>query len=357
MQTSPRPHSRRTKYLAIASVLIVALFILAGCRASPPARVSESEFLLGTVVTITIHDHQHAGAAINAAFDRAREIQALMSANEADYDDTELIRVNRNAGRRPVEVSDETFYVVTEAIRFAEMTGGAFDPTVLPLFRLWGMDSPDPAVPDEREIREVLELVGYEAVEIDPERRTVYLPRPGMQLDLGGIAKGYAVNESARVMREMGVNHAILDFGGDIVTIGTRPDGSPWRIGVQHPGGQRGQFLGILGSVNESVVSSGAYERFFVENGVRYHHIFDPDTGMPSDAGPTSVTVVGPDATTTDALSTAIFVMGVERGLELIASLSGYEAIVSTDDHRLYVTGGLAQRFEPRAEEYRRVTP
>ena len=345
------------KYIAIGPALVGALFILAGCRPSPPARVSESEFLLGTVVTITVHGHADANAAIAAAFDRTRQIQAKMSANEADYDETELIRVNRNAGIQPVEVSEDTFHVVTEAIRFAEMTDGAFDPTVLPLFRLWGMDSPSPAVPDEQEIDEVLELIGYESVQIDRERRTVYLPEPGMALDLGGIAKGYAVNESARVMREMGVNHAILDYGGDIVTIGTRPDGSPWRIGIQHPAGRRGQFLGVLASVNESVVSSGDYERFFIENGVRYHHIFDPDTGMPSDAGLTSVTVVGADATTTDALSTAIFVMGAERGLELVASLSGYEAVISTGRQELYVTSGVANRFELRAEEYGLATP
>ena len=336
---------------AAAALLLTAILLTAGGR-SEPQRVSESEFLLGTAVTITVQEHRDARDAIRRAFERTREIQDKMSANDSAYDTTEIIRVNRYAGNRPVAVSEETFFVVSEALRFAELTGGAFDPTVLPLFRLWGMGTEDAAVPPVEKIFEVLELVDYEAVELDPEQRTVYLPRPGMALDLGGIAKGYAVNEAGRVLREAGIRHAILDYGGDIVTIGTRPDDTPWRIGVQHPNGRRGQFLGILESTDESVVSSGAYERYFTQNGTRYHHIFDPQTGYPSLAGLTSVTVVGADATTTDALSTAIFVMGLEDGLELIGSLPGYEAIIATENNRIYLTGDLSARFQRRADEY-----
>ncbi len=340
------------QYPRAVAALLVILVLLAACGRSDPERVRETAFLLGTAVTITVQDHRGAGEAIQRAFDRTREIQDKMSANDTAYDTTEIIRVNRYAGNRPVAVSEETFFVVLEALRFAELTGGAFDPTVLPLFRLWGMGTEDAAVPPIEEILEVLEFVDYEAVELDPEQRTVYLTRPGMALDLGGIAKGYAVNEAGRVLREAGVRHAILDYGGDIVTIGTRPDDTPWRIGVQHPNGRRGQFLGILESTDESVVSSGAYERYFTQNGTRYHHIFDPETGYPSLAGLTSVTVVGADAATTDALSTAIFVMGLEEGLELIESIPGYEAIIATGDGRIYLTGDLASRFQRRADEY-----
>ena len=335
-----------------ATALVLTLLVLPGCRPSTPSRVTETELLLGTATTITIHNHGNSNEAIRRAFARTREIQDLMSANESAYDTTEIIQVNRSAGRRPAQVSQETLFVIMEALQFAELTDGLFDPTVLPLFLLWGMGTEDAAVPPIEDILRVLEYVDYRMVEIDADRRMVYLPHEGMGLDLGGIAKGYAVREAARVLREARVRHAILDYGGDIVTIGTRPDGTPWRIGVQHPSGQRGSFLGILESVDESVVSSGAYERFFVEDGRRYHHLFDPRSGYPSETGLASVTVIGEDATTTDALSTAVFVMGLDRGLELIDALPGYEAIIATEDYRLYLTGDLGTRFQKRADEY-----
>ena len=354
---APGTPAAGARFVRTASILALFLSILIGCRPAPPARVSETELVLGTAVTITVQGYEKASEANSAAFERTRRIQDKMSANESNYDTTEVIAVNRNAGVGPVRVSDDTFFVLTEALRFARLTEGRFDPTVYPLYKLWGMGTEDSAVPSAEEIESVLDLVGFEALDVDAAERTVYLPRTGMGIDLGGIAKGFAAVESARVLREMGVDHALLDFGGDIVTIGTRPDGSRWRIGIQHPSGLRNEFLGILESTDESVVSSGAYERYFIEDGVRYHHIFDPDTGFPSASGLVSVTVVGADATTTDALSTAIFVMGAEQGMELIESLADYDAIIATDDGRLYLTGNLAARFQQQAEEFELIVP
>lgn len=324
----------------------------AGCDAGPPARMSETEFLLGTAVTITIQQHGVSRDVFEPAFQRAVEIQNLMSINEADYDTTEILEVNRNAGIAPVPVSDDTMLVVREGLRYGRLTDGAFDITVAPLIRLWGFGTETARVPPPEELERVLEHVDFTAVEIAPEEDAVFLPESGMGIDVGGIAKGYAAEEAARVLREAGVRNAILDFGGDIVTVGGRPDGSPWRIGIQHPSGQRNRFLGVLGSRDESVVSSGAYERFFMEEGVRYHHIFDPETGYPSESGLTSVTVVGEGAMQTDALSTAIFVMGLEAGLELLESLPAYGGILATEDLRLVVTADIADRFEATGDEY-----
>lgn len=276
-----------------------------------------------------------------------------MSLNEAEYDDTEVLRINRRAGLEPVAVSEDTLKVIREGLRYGELTGGAFDITVAPLIRLWGFGTGEERVPAAEEIEAVLPAVDYSRVEIHAGTGSaVYLPSPEMGIDVGGIAKGYAADEAARVLREAGVRNAILDFGGDIVTIGGRPDGSPWRIGIQHPSGERNRFVGILSSRDESVVSSGAYERFFHEDGVRYHHIFDPSTGYPSDSGLTSVTAIGADAMKTDVLSTAIFVMGLEAGLALLDSLPGYEGILATEDMRVFVTAGIADRFEVPGDEY-----
>lgn len=330
-------------------------FFVVGCGSRTPERMTDTRFLLGTAVTITIQQHGVSRAVFRSAFDRTEEIQNRMSINEAEYDETEVLRINRNAGIAPSAVSDDTLHVIREGLRYGELTEGAFDITVAPLIRLWGFGSEAMRVPAPAEIEAVLAAVDYSRVEIrtgEDDDDLVYLPLPEMGIDVGGIAKGYAADEAARVLREAGVRNAILDFGGDIVTIGGRPDGSPWRIGIQHPSGQRNTFIGILSSRDESVVSSGAYERYFFEDGVRYHHIFDPATGYPSDSGLTSVTVVGEDAMKTDVLSTAIFVMGVEAGLALLDSLRGYEGILATEDMRVFVTAGIADRFEVPGDEY-----
>lgn len=308
--------------------------------------------LLGTVVSIMIQQDEAPDGVFEKVFDRTEEIQNRMSINERDYDDTEVLAINRNAGVQPVQVSPDTLLVIQGGIRYGELTRGAFDITIAPLIRLWGLYTDYATVPDDDRIAAVLPNIDYSAIVVDDERGTVYLPRGGMGIDVGGIAKGYAADEGARILREAGINHAILDFGGDIVTIGGRPSGAPWRIGIQHPSGQRSRYIGVLDSVDESVVSSGAYERFFEEEGVRYHHIFDRTTGYPSDSGLTSVTVIGEDAMKTDVLSTAIFVMGLEAGLELLNSLPGYEGIIATEDLKVVITAGLADRFELGAQEY-----
>lgn len=367
-----RPLLSRSLLASVPTVLAAAVVfsLLAGCDSGPPERVSETQFVLGTAVTITAQQHGVSRGTLVPAFERTTEIQNLMSINEADYETTEVLEINRAAGVGPIMVSPDTLLVIREGIRFGELTEGAFDITVAPLIRLWGFGTEEAAVPPAEEIGRVLEHIDYTVIEVggkdgrdtaaDAARvdetgdiaGSVYLPVPGMGIDVGGIAKGYAAEEAARVLREEGVENAILDFGGDIVTIGGRPDGTPWRIGIQHPSGQRGRFIGILESRDESVVSSGAYERYFTEDGVRYHHIFDPATGYPAETDLTSVTVVGVGAMQTDALSTAIFVMGLDAGLALLESLPEYDGILATEDMRVVVTSGIADRFEVPGDEY-----
>jgi FAD:protein FMN transferase len=333
---------------------VVLVFLLTSCGGTSvsPERTRDNRMLLGTVVSIMIQQENVPEGMFEAVFDRTEEIQNRMSINERDYDDTEVLAINRNAGVQPVQVSPDTLLVIEEGIRYGELTHGAFDISIAPLVRLWGMGTDRAAIPADGQITAVLPEIDYSAITVDRENSTVYLPREGMGIDVGGIAKGYAADEGARILREAGVNHAILDYGGDIVTIGGRPSGAPWRIGIQHPSGQRSRYIGVLDSVDESVVSSGAYERFFEEDGIRYHHIFDRATGYPSESGLVSVTVIGKDAMKTDALSTAVFVMGLEAGLELLNSLPGYDGIIATEDLEVVITAGLTDRFELRSEEY-----
>ncbi|TVQ19330.1 MAG: FAD:protein FMN transferase [Spirochaetaceae bacterium] len=334
----------------VAAALLALLTVSCVPRTIP--RVSQTELLLGTAVTITV---QQAGASrdmLGGAFARTKDIQNRMSINDAAYDDTEVLRVNAAAGESRVRVSPDTFRVIAEGVRFGELSDGAFDLTVEPLIRLWGFGRDEPRVPDPDALAQVLRLVDFRRIELFGDTFEVFLPDQSMGIDVGGIAKGFAADEAAAVLRSDGVRHAILDFGGDIVTIGPRPDGAPWRIGIQYPTGERGRYLGILQSRDESVVTSGAYERFFVQDGVRYHHIFDTRTGMPSDSGVVSATVIGESAMKTDALSTAAFVMGVEAALAMVRDLPGYDAIIATAD-TIYMTPGVSKRFESRADDYR----
>lgn len=341
--------SVRTMVVVGATALLAAVFV-AGCRdAGSASPVSRTQLLLGTNSTIIVHGGDPGDAVFDAAFGRVREIQDKMS---LQYDDSELNEINRAAGREPVEVSGETFTVIEAALEYAELSHGTFNIALGPIIQAWGIAGDNPRRPPDEELLELLELTDYRDVELDRDARTVFLRREGMVLDLGGIAKGYAADEAARVLEEQGVDHGLIDFGGDIRAIGSRrPDGERWRIGIQDPSDtSRGAFVGVLGLDRPSVVTSGDYERFLELNGEVFHHIIDPQTGKPAVSGLRSVTVETNDTMKADIHSTAVFVLGLERGLEYLEQLNGVEAILVTSDDEVYITAGLEDTFELRGD-------
>jgi FAD:protein FMN transferase len=359
--SSPQGGSRRRRLIGLAVALLVfvaTLVVLSiGDSSGSTGPVSDSTQLLGTILHITIHDGGYDERLIERAFDRVAEIERRMSTSEDDYETTELLAVNRAAGRESVVVSADTFGVLQSAREFSDLTAGAFDVTIWPLVRLWGIGSHGTSVPDEDRIAAAQDLVDYRRLQLEPEERRVALPESGMGVDVGAIAKGYAADEAAGILREAGVEHALLDFGGNILVIGDKPDGSPWRIGIQRPDAERTRFLGILSVVDRTVVTSGPYERFFVEDGVRYHHILDVSTGYPARNGLHQVSIVATRSIDADALSTATFVLGREAGMRLIESLPDVEAVFVTDDREVYLTSGAVELFSLTDEEYRIATP
>ncbi len=336
-------------------MISIGIVIPISCSNQPNVAEPESQrkLLLGTTIGVSIYDDIPAGI-FDEIFNRVEEIQWRMTVDE---DDSEASAVNQAAGIEPIAVSPDTFAVVDAAVAASERSAGAFDVTIGPLVKLWdiGSETTSRPPPDDA-IRSLLPLIDFNGVRLDYLGGTVYLERSGMAIDLGGIAKGFAADEAARILREAGVQHALMDFGGNILTVGHKPDGSPWRIGIQRPNDARGRYIGILKTTDRAVVTSGPYERFFVgPDGTRYHHIIDPDTGYPARPDVESVTVVSENSMLADALSTSLYVMGLERGMQLVESSYEVEAIMLTEDGVVHLSSGIGDAFELTSDDYRLV--
>jgi len=277
-------------------------------------------------------------AAVFAEFDR---VEALVSTKNPDAD---LAKVNAAAGKAPVEVNPELFALMQLALDFAEQSGGAFDPTFAPVFALYDFKAKQ--APDAEALERVLPLVNYKAVVVDEAKRTLFLPKKGMALSLGGIAQGYAIDRATAKLQDLGVDHFIFRSDGQLTVIG-EPGGGGRRVGVPHPDGKGS--LALLSAKNRSLNFSRDTDASFVDDtGARHHHILDPNTGAPAHHVRT-VALMSHDATSADALSTAVFVMGPQRGLALVEKLRGVEALVLDDEKRIHMSSGIddAELFAP----------
>jgi thiamine biosynthesis lipoprotein len=332
----------------------LALPLLACSPRAAAAETSRTDFVLGTVCSIRIVEgpaREAAEAALNASFARLREIEDRMSVNK---DGTELSRINAAAGRSAVPVTEDVLFVVGKALEYARLSEGAFDPSVGPLVKLWGIGTELARVPSKDEIDKARRLVDWRKVELDPVAKTVRLAERGMRLDLGAIAKGYAADEVELILKAAGVKAAIVDLGGNVYALGAKKGGVPWRIGVQvpDPSASRGEYLGIVEGRDFTVVTSGIYERFFEEGGKRYHHILDLGTGYPADNGLVSVTIVAGSSVDADGLSTSLFALGKERGMALAKGLPGVSVIMVDAAGKVYLSPGAGKVFKLTSKDY-----
>ena len=312
------------------------LFFILTISSCARTESSRAEFALGTVCQITLFDRANERVYQNV-FARIREIENLMSVNIPGSD---VSRVNAAAGIEPVQVREDVYAVIERALYFAEISGGAFDPSVGLLVSLWGIGGDNPRVPKREEIDEALSLTNWRDIELDPVTRSVFLKRRGMALDLGAIAKGYAADEVAVIIKKSGIERAIIDLGGNIVILGENKDKRPWRVGIQNPLEKHGVYMGVLQITEQTVVTSALNERFFEEDGRRYHHILSTSDGYPAENGLLSVTIIAHNSMDADAISTTVFVLGYERGKELIESMPGTEAVFILNDSNVRITQG-----------------
>lgn len=269
------------------------------------------------------------------------EVIALENRLSVTLEGSDIWKLNHSGGE-PVTVGDDALHLLKTTRDLGDKTGGALDVTLYPVVKAWGFTTGEYQIPSEEDIASLLEHVDYTAVTW--EGSDVTLP-DGMAMDLGSIAKGYAGERCAEILREQGVTSALLNMGGNVQTVGAKPDGSGWRIGIRDPQKGVSDYLGVLTVIDQAVVTSGGYERFFEEDGVRYWHIMDPDTGAPARSGLTAVTIVSRSGALCDGLSTSLFVLGLEEAADYWRDQGGFEALFVTDQNEIYLTAGLAEAF------------
>jgi thiamine biosynthesis lipoprotein len=297
---------------------------------------------MGTVMTHKAFG-LYAEGGLEAVCREVARIEGLLS---RFLPDSEISRVNQSAGIKSEKVSLETYDVLSKAVEFSRSFPGCFDVTIQPLVTLWHVGKGSFAQPDEWSIKQVLPLVNSRDLILDPCEITAGLKNAGQSVDLGGIGKGFAGDRIREVFKRFGISSAYSNLGGNVVTLGTKPDGSPWHIGIQHPRQEKG-LIGSVSVVNQTVVTSGDYQRYFTDSqGKRRHHILDPTTGYPAESGLISVSIVTEKSLAADILSTVLFVAGMEKGLEFLRSFPQAEAILVDTDLQVYVTQGLRYRFQ-----------
>ena len=289
---------------------------------------------MDTVMTLRAYD----GNAEKALEEAEQEIMRLDNMLRRGSSGSEIYELNSSG---EAEVSEETAELIEEALELCLDTGGAFDISVAPIMDLWGFYTKDFRVPAPDEIDEALQAVSFENISVNGNRVVL---RGGAQIDLGGIAKGYASDRVAEIFKDNGVTSGIVSLGGNVQAIGKKKDGSNWRVALQSP--DSAAVVGEIAAADKAVVTSGSYQRYFESGGVRYHHIIDPKTGYPAGSGVKSVTIVCDRGTVADGLSTALFVMGLDKGTEYWKTHEGFEVIFITDDNQIYITEGLKDDFE-----------
>lgn len=322
--------------IVMAGCMIVGLTACSWQSEEEQTSAARDFFAMNTYIRLEAYG-DGAEDALALAQARIEELEGLWSVTD---ETSEIYAVNHSGGQ-PVSVSEDTAELVSFALEMAEKTGGALEPTIYPVLTAWGFTTDEHHVPSQEEIDRLLASVDYRRVSVDGN--TVQL-EPGMMLDLGAVGKGYASDEVKELLRAEGVTSALLDLGGNIVMIGSRPDGSDWRLGLQSP--FENDTVGVLTASDCAVVTSGNYENFFTaDDGTIYGHIIDPATGYPVNNDLASVTIVAKDGKLCDALSTSLFVMGSNEAIDYWRNHPGFEMILITQNRQVLLTEGLEEQF------------
>ena len=321
------------KGFLIVSILICLL--LCSCKENTAEEYTRTVFAMDTVMGLKIYS-EHGGDALEQAENEIKRIDNLL---DRGNENSEIYKINKD---KSSNISKETAEVISTALSVSEETNGAFDITIAPIVDLWGFYGNEFRVPSEDEIQSTLKSVGYEQVRLDGSN--ISIP-DNVYIDLGGIGKGYASDMVAKVLRKNNISSAIISLGGNVYTIGKKADGSLWTIGIADPFNSS-QHIGTIKVRDKAVITSGGYQRYFEKDGMIYHHIIDPKTGMSADSGLASVTIISDNGIQADGLSTALFIMGLDKSTDFWRKNSNFEAIFVGNDGSIYITDGIADKFE-----------
>ena len=319
------------KLKSLSCLLLSSLLLFIGCTGKQVDPISKTGLYFDTVIKIDIYDSKDKEL-LNECFTYCQDFENTISRT---IETSEISQINNSQGR-PVTVSDITIELLEKGIEYGELTNGKFDITIAPLSELWDIKNNPGVIPSYDEIQEALSHVNYKNIQISGNEVT--LLDPNAAIDLGGIAKGYMADQLKEFLISKGVKSALINLGGNILTIGTKPNGQAFKLGIQKPFDKQGIPITTVESIDNSLVSSGVYERYFELEGVRYHHIMDTETGYPYDNGLLGVSIISPESVDGDALSTACFALGLEEAMKLIDSLEDTEAIFITEDYKLHDT-------------------
>lgn len=342
--------SRKVVWIGCAVIALSIVLYLAGF--APESREEPEDyggFRSGiTYAMNTVIEQKWYGESADTVYTgmetKIREIESALSLHLSQ---SEIAAINENAGVQPVEVSQRTFDLLQRAKELSEQSDGAFDITIAPVVELWGITSDHPHVPTDEELAQAMALMGLEDLVLDEEACTAYLTRPGMAIDLGGIAKGWTADQLREYARELGAERGYVSLGGNLMIIGERPDGDPFKFGLRDPQGDASTYLGTVTLEDGcTMATTGGYERYFEEDGIRYHHVLDTRTGYPADSDLLSVAVISKDGTLADYLSTTLFVQGLEAA-KAAAGSEDYALVMVDQENNVWISGSLRGNFEP----------
>ncbi|MBU3199031.1 FAD:protein FMN transferase [Clostridium estertheticum] len=331
--------------IALIFIILILIFITGNNKKSYIVREFYS---LGTSNQLKVYGKK-ATKAIEESIIKVCEIDNKMSVFK---EESEISKISINAGNKPQIVSNDTYYVIQKAIKYCTLSEGAFDITIKPIVALWGIGKEGQQIPSGNEVKEKLKIVNYKDIVIDKNDRSIFLKNKKQEIDVGGIAKGYAADEVKNVMIKNGIKSALINLGGNILTLGTKIDGTPWSVGIQDPFKTRGEFALTISVINKSVVTSGNYERYFEVEGKRFHHIINPSTGYPSESDIVGATIISDNSIDGDGLSTGVYIMGVQKAIKLIEEIEGVDAILITKSKEIYVTSGMKGKFTITSHEF-----
>ncbi|MBC5995645.1 FAD:protein FMN transferase [Romboutsia ilealis] len=335
---------KRKKTLLISTAIVFVITFLLYNSSNTKNKYSREYYYLGTINEVTILgiNKSKSEKLLNHCDEILKDIENKMSDTIPGSD---VSKINNNAGSNFVNVSDDTFFVIKEAIRYSNLSDGNFDITIGPISDLWGIGTKNSNVPSVEEIQNILDLVDYKNIILDESNKSIKLNKSNMRIDLGAIAKGYAADIIVDYLKANNVKSAIVNLGGNIYTLGSKNHKDPFTVGIQDPTLPRGNSIGNIKTTNKSVVTSGIYERYIQKGNKIYHHILNPYSGYPFENELSSVTIISNKSIICDALSTSVFGLGLEKGFDLIESLDNVDAILITKNKEIYLTSNIKNKF------------